>query len=278
MSNGGTALAYLSAQNEPGWVANWETCEWTPAELLTFIRDYLGPALGARGLTTPIMAPESNDWIVFRSFADTLLADPVAASYLGVLAMHHYGGSPFAYTTAAEKGKELWETEMSVKVGGNGMPSGLALAQSMHDHLTVANTNAWHYWWITNTDTANPDALIQGGVATKRLWVMGNYSKFVRPGSYRIAATTAAGGATQGVLVTAFRNDAAGNLIIVAVNPSPQIVRQPFTLADVRIDAVAPWVTSETLDLAAQASLAGGTTFTYDLPPQSATTFVGRAQ
>jgi glucuronoarabinoxylan endo-1,4-beta-xylanase len=277
-SNAGVTLAYLSAQNAPNWVASWETCEWTPTELLTFIRDYLGPALRSHGLTTPILAPEYNDWSHLADYADPLLADATATSYLGVIAVHAYGGTPYAYTTATQKRKALWETEMSVSVAGNGMPSGLAVAQSMHDHLATAGVNAWHYWWLTDTAANETGALIQAGVVTKRLWVMGNFSKFIRPGSYRIAATTASGGSTQGVLTTAYRNATAGTLIIVAINPTTQIVRQPITLADLHVDAVTPWVTSETLDLVAQTPLTGGTTFTDDLPPQSVTTFVGRIQ
>jgi glucuronoarabinoxylan endo-1,4-beta-xylanase len=271
LSQSGLFVSYLSAQNEPGWVANWETCEWSPTELLTFIRDHLGPAVAARGLATKILAPETNDWLVFRSYADPLLADPRAASYLGVIAVHHYGGSPFAYTAPAERGKELWETEMSVKTVGVGIASGLEVAQSIHEHLTIANANAWHYWWLTDTNASTAGALIQAGAVTKRLWVMGNYSRFVRPGSYRIGAS---GG--SGVLVTAFRNEAAGTLIVVVANRSAQVIRQPFNLVDVRVSSVTPYVTSETLALAVQAPLSGGTSFSYDLPAQSVTTFVGK--
>jgi glucuronoarabinoxylan endo-1,4-beta-xylanase len=279
MASRGVTLAYLSAQNEPNWVASWETCEWTPAELTAFIRDNLGYSLMAHNLATPILAPEYNDWTHFADYADPLLDDPAAAAHLGVIAMHHYGGGqPYAYTAAAAKGKELWQTEMSVRVAGNGIASGLAVAQSMHDHLATASVNAWHYWWLTNADTTDPNALIQGGVVTKRLWVMGNYSRFIRPGSYRVAAATASGGSAQGVLTTAYRDPSAGTLVIVCVNPAAQVVRQPITLADLRVDAVTPWVTSESLDLVAQTQLTGGTTFSYDLPPQSVTTLVGHVQ
>ena len=272
MSSSGTPLEYLSAQNEPGWVATWETCEWTPTELLTFVRDYLGPAVTARGLTTPILAPETNDWIKFPQYADPLLADPLATSYLGVLAMHHYGGSPYAYTTAAAKGKELWETEMSANVKGNGMDSALSMVRSIHNHLTVASVNAWHYWWLTNSNAAEADALVQAGVVTKRLWVMGNYSRFVRPGSYRVGATVE-GAAAPNLLVTAFRNEAANRLIVVVANTG-DTVRTQFTLADLSVASVTPWLTSQTSDLAAQSPLAGGASFSYELPAQSVTTLV----
>jgi hypothetical protein len=30
----------------------------------------------------------------------------------------------------------------------DGMPSALHLAQTIHDDLTKANLNAFHYWWL----------------------------------------------------------------------------------------------------------------------------------
>ncbi len=278
MADQGVTLAYLSAQNEPNWVTDWETCEWTPVELVTFIRDYLGPALRSRGLATPIMAPEYQNWTEFAAYADPLLNDPTAASYLGVIAMHHYYGSPYEYEAAAAKGRELWQTEMAVQTVGNGMASALAMVRSVHDHLAVASVNAWHYWWITEASTDSPNALIQGGVATKRLWALGNYSKFLRPGSYRIGAAPASGGSLQGLLLTAFRHEAAGILVVVVANPTTRTVTLPIRLADLRVGSVTPWVTSETLDLMAQTSVPGGGTFTYDVPAQSVVTLVGKVQ
>jgi glucuronoarabinoxylan endo-1,4-beta-xylanase len=275
MPQAGIQLAYLSAQNEPGWVANWETCEWTPAELLTFIRDYLGPALTSRGVTVPILAPESNDWIVLRSYADPLLNDPIAASYLGVIAVHAYGGTPFLYSTPAEKGKEFWESEWSARTVGAGMASGLEVAQSIHDHLTVGNVNAWHYWWLTDTDASTAGALIQAGVVTKRLWVMGNFSRFLRPGAVRVAAVLQNAAATPNTSASAFRDDSTGSLIVVAINRGSVAQSIRFVLADGRVDSITPWVTSESQDLVRQSAVAGGSSFTYDLAAQSVTTFVG---
>jgi glucuronoarabinoxylan endo-1,4-beta-xylanase len=274
----GVPLIYLSAQNEPGWVAAWETCVWTAAELLQFVRDHLGPALQARGATVPLLVPESNDWLRLREFADPLLADPLAASYVGVIAVHAYGGSPFAYTTPSDKGKEFWETEWSTPVLGAGMASGLDVARSIHNHLTTANMNAWHYWWVTDGNVNQAGALIQAGTATKRLWVMGNFSRFVRPGSRRVSAEIQNPPATPAVYVCAFRNDAAARLIVVAINATT--VTRPIrcNLADAQADLVEPWVTSELLDLARQTALAGGASFSYDLPPQSVTTFVANVR
>jgi len=278
MEEAGFPLIYLSAQNEPGWVADWETCQWTPQELLTFIRDYLGPAVAKRGLDLPLLAPESQDWTTLRSFADPLLADPVAASFLGVIALHPYGGSPFAYATPSELGKEFWETEWSTRASDSGMTSGLELARSIHDHLTTGSVNAYHYWWVTDTTVGTSGGLIQSGVVTKRLWVMGNYARFVRPGARRISAELLDPRVAVSLYVSAFRDDAVGTLIVVAVNSSSATQPIHCALGGVQVSEVVPWVTSSTLDLQAQTALPGGTSFSYDLPANSVTTFVGTAQ
>ena len=53
--------------------ATWDTCIYTPAQLVTFVRDFLGPALAAQSLTVPVMAPETQGWDQFERFADPLM-------------------------------------------------------------------------------------------------------------------------------------------------------------------------------------------------------------
>lgn len=92
------------------------------------------------------------------------------------------------------------------------MSSPLRVAKLIHDALTVANMNAWHYWWVYDSNTG---LFTSGGNPTKRLWVEGNYARFVRPGYQRVGTT---GTAPSGVLLSAFANPTDGTLVVVAVN------------------------------------------------------------
>ena len=85
----------------------------------------------------------------------------------------------------------------------------------MHNDLTKANLNAWHYWWMYCAN--NSGCLYDTGtkVWTKRLWAMGNFSRFVRPGWKRVATS---GTSPSGVLVSAYINPANNALSIVAIN------------------------------------------------------------
>jgi glucuronoarabinoxylan endo-1,4-beta-xylanase len=64
------------------------------------------------------------------------------------------------------------------------------MATTMHDDLTKPNVNAWHHWWVYNA-SGNGGNLFDTttNVWTKRLWVMGNFSRFVRPGFKRVSTS-----------------------------------------------------------------------------------------
>jgi glucuronoarabinoxylan endo-1,4-beta-xylanase len=103
--------------------------------------------------------------------------------------------------------------------------------------------------------------------------MLGNYSKFVRPGFYRIDATHTP---QVGILISAYQNQATGALVIVAINQNSSNVSQSFTLSGVTASSMTPWVTSANLNLIQQSdvSVVNGS-FTYSLPAYSITSFVG---
>ena len=79
---------------------------------------------------------------------------------------------------------------------GLGIEYGLALADIMHQDLTILNAVEWD-WWVACGPGTYPDALIyinhdnHNDVQTsKRLWVMGNYARFIEDGAKRVAVST----------------------------------------------------------------------------------------
>ena len=275
MADQGIPLSMLSPQNEPNWVAEWETCEWLPTELTSFVRDYLGPALAAAEVETKVIAPEANNWSTIEEYADSLLDDAAASSFLGAVATHSYGGSPFAYTAPADNGLEFWQTEYTDEgTVDREMGSGLNVALAIHDHLTVAGVSAWHYWWLLPSGPESNSALFVDGEMTRRGYVLGNWSKFVRPGFVRVAVTSRP---QTGVLVSAFHDPGASRFAIIAINANISAMNQDFVFSSGgTAQRVVPWVTSATRALEAQSAVgveAGA--FSYKLEPVSVTTFVG---
>src|SRR5208283_4958590 len=77
--------------------------------------------------------------------------------------------------------------------------------------------------------------------------------------------------------VTAFKNPAENSYAIVAVNTNTSTTSQTFTFSGFpSTTSVTPWVTSNTLSLDGQSSVAvDSDSFSFPLSAQSVTTFVG---
>lgn len=79
---------------------------------------------------------------------------------------------------------------------GLGIDYGLALADIMYQDLTILNAVEWD-WWVACGPGVYPDALVyvnknnHNDVQTsKRLWVMGNYARFIEDGAKRVSVST----------------------------------------------------------------------------------------
>ena len=218
MKNSGVPLVALSAQNEPNYTATWESCVWTPTTMTTFVRDHLGPALAARGLATRVLAPEVISSIGFPSFANALLNDAVARTYVSHLALHCYGAEPTAFPAAAANGVGYWQTEFTDD-GADfdpGMDSALRVSEAIHKFLAVSQGNAWHYWWITPNPAngATTGSLYENGALAKRAYALGNWARFVRPGHVRVGTY----GSDGPVRVSAYVSPTSRRLSVVAIN------------------------------------------------------------
>ncbi|HET9960182.1 MAG TPA: glycoside hydrolase [Polyangiaceae bacterium] len=269
MKQQGVELIALSAQNEPNWTAEWETCNWTPAELVTFIRDHLGPALQDASPNTLLMAPESANWTGLRSYTDALLADEQAREFLGIVATHAYGGFPFDYPKIREYQKEFWETEISYS-DSRGISAALATARMIHDHLSIARVNAWNYWWM-NSD--NETSLLKNGEVLPQAYGLGHFSKFVRPGFYKVQAEPR--GPSTGIGVSAFADPDGERFAIVTFNDNDYPVTQRFAFQSLPSGSLRPWLTREGIQLEAQPVVTATNSFEYTLPASSIITFVG---
>ena len=129
----------------------------------------------------------------------------------------------------ASAGKEYWETEVdtgSVNGDSDDMPSALHLAPTIHDDPDKASTNAWHYWWLWAGGT-RPDFMARpSNVWRKALWVIGNFSRFARPGYMRVSGS---GTPPTGVAVSAYINPSSHALVIVAINTNTSSTNLRFT-------------------------------------------------
>jgi O-glycosyl hydrolase len=278
MQSVGVPMCAISAQNEPDYTATWESCTWTPAALTAFIRDSLGPALVARGVSTRVLAPEVVNWNGLASYADVLLADTNARPYVSHIATHSYGGTIANYPGAASNNLVFWQTEFSDS-GATSDPtidSALRVGTAIHDFLTIARGNAWHYWWLMpNGTNASTSALVENGVLAKRGWAMGNWSRFVRPGSRRVQVY----GSLDTLRATAFISPASNRFVLVVVNSDAVTRTIPLAVEGTTVTSLTPWETSATRNLESLAPVTPDADgfFTLQVPARSITTFVGTA-
>ena len=116
-------------------------------------------------------------------------------------------------------------------------------------------------------------ALIIGGQLARRGSVLGNWSRFVRPGFVRVQATVLP---QLGVNVSAFADPATGRVVVVAINTTAAELVQTFALTGGAVSTTAtPWITSDDYALVAQEPIAvTDGTFSYALPAKSVTSFV----
>lgn len=140
-----------------------------------------------------------------------------------------------------DRGLEYWMTEFCVLgnvdgvLQGNGRDLGidpaLYVARVMHYDLTIANASAWQ-WWLGVSPYDYKDGLVyidndfyDGEVYdSKILWAIGNYSRFIRPGSVRIEVSRSDNlspiDAANEILVSSFMHPEDRRVTLIAINYS----------------------------------------------------------
>ena len=260
---GGVNLYAISVQNEPDFLpGTYESCSYSGAQMDAFVAQEGGT------ISTRLMMPESDSFNLDES--DPTLNDSNAVGHVSIVAGHLYGASPFYYTNAKNHGKDVWATEHYLNpANGASEPAigdAISLAEELHQSMAVAQYNAYVYWWtpllVNSNNTPNYYA-----------YALGQFSKFVRPG---YVMTGANNNPTSGVYVTSYSGS--GNYVIVAINSNSGASSLAFNISGATLSSMTPYQTNSSGGLIQQGAVGvSGNSFTYTLPGQSITTFVGTA-
>jgi glucuronoarabinoxylan endo-1,4-beta-xylanase len=269
-SNASVNLYALEIESEPDFAqVTARSMLYTTAEMTAFVK-VIGPLVAALTPRPLLVMPSCAGWDNVAAYAADTLGDATAAPYIDRIGTHQYSGTP----AIIAGGKPLWHTEMSYfNTFDATMTQALIMAGDIHKALTAGNVATWIWWWLINNSNADNEGLIGNGTGgnttvTKRLYVLGNWSKFIRPGYVRVSTT----GTVTGVSVTAFLSGK--TCVVVAVNTGGS-VSLTFGLPG-NLSTMIPYLTDATHDLAAQGgvSVIAGVMSTT-LPGSSVTSFVG---
>jgi len=224
----GITIDVVSIQNEPDWHPDYESCDWTGAELRNFVRDY-----GRQIQGTKLLVGESLRFN--RAYTDPTLNDSVAVNNVDFVGGHLYSaessGNLSPYSLAKEKGKPVWMTEwLSHEADGSGAaiwgtPANLAvwdetldtMMRSVHKSME-ANWSAYIWWWLRRFYSFIGDGEASYGTTKgevlKRGWAFSHYSKFVRPGYLRVKVDKSS--RANGLEITAYKGD--DKIVLVILN------------------------------------------------------------
>ncbi|MFG2121171.1 glycoside hydrolase [Streptomyces sp. NPDC048710] len=245
----GVKLDYISPFNEP--TNSFDSCGQEGMLVDPSQRDDIVRALGAeqraRHQKTGIIADESTSTVKFNEEIPQWVSQPGTAQYVSKLAHHTYDNPSDAnrakvYETSKAAGRQSWSTEICCfGKGGTGwaqeydptIDGGLNLSRIIYKDFATAHDSAFQ-WWVAlsemigsdplakNDDGWNdgliyydPDYAANGNQTlyfTKRYYALGQYSKFVKPGSVAHNVT----GAPDGVEVSTY--DQAGKWVVVVNN------------------------------------------------------------
>jgi glucosylceramidase len=200
----GITMDAVTLQNEPLHGGNNPSMVMTGSEQASFIKNNVGPAFRAAGLTTKIIIYDHNPDQAGLNFVTTVLRDPAASAFIDGSAFHLYAGTIGALTGVhdAFPNKNVYFTEQWVQAPGTNTFAGDL--QYHINNLFIGAPRNWSRnvleWNLANDASYGPHTpggcteclgavTIAGNVVTRNVayYTVAHASKFVRPGSVRVA-------------------------------------------------------------------------------------------
>ena len=231
----GIRIDAVTIQNEPLHPGNNPSMLMLPQEQATFIKTSLGPAFQQARIDTKLILYDHN--ADRPDYPLAILNDPEAKKYVDGSAFHLYAGPIEALTRVhnAHPDKNLYFTEQWV-----GAPGDLKVDLAWHvKTLIIGATRNWACtvleWNLAADPKQNPHTIggctqclgaitIEGNTLTRNsaYYIIAVASKFVRPGSVRIASNT-----SETLPNVAFKT-LEGRIALIVLNTSP--LSQAFTI------------------------------------------------
>ncbi|HEA22053.1 MAG TPA: glucosylceramidase [Pricia antarctica] len=248
MENYGISIDALTIQNEPLHPGNNPSLLMLAKDQATFIKSHLGPTFERLGIKTKIIIYDHN--ADRPDYPISILEDADAARYVDGSAFHLYGGKIEGLSEVHDEfpSKNIYFTEQWVGAPGN-FTEDLAWH---NENLIIGATRNWSKnvleWNLAADENQDPHTdrggcdrclgalTITGNdvIRNPAYYIIAQASKFVPPGSLRIASDTLANipnvafQTPDSALVTIFQNkDTANKTIELQLGETSIIVKMP---------------------------------------------------
>ncbi|KAK4222373.1 glycoside hydrolase superfamily [Podospora fimiseda] len=270
-------VTHLGFLNEPDYTTSYASMRSSGTQAADFIK-VLRPTLDRNDLSNVIInCCDTMGWSTMNSMLSQMRS---VESMVGVTTGHSYTSGPTSQLSTKAKS---WMTEAADNNGAwtsawysnGGAGEGFTWANNIYSAIASGNVSAYLYWIggqdrPSNTNSKMIRVVNKKVDPSKRLWAMGNWSRFVRPGAVRV------GTSGSGLRTTAFRN-VDGTVSIQVIN-SGGATTVSITLNNaggLTVGSATAWVTDNTRDLTEiGAKVDASGRVTGSVPQRSMVTFV----
>jgi glucuronoarabinoxylan endo-1,4-beta-xylanase len=281
LDNLGWTPDFLSFQNEPGWVASWESCIFDPTETATNAgyaeaADAIWNAIKDRPNVPKLIGSEAENTNAFFDLNPPLLAKP----YIAAHAYHNYNigneaqidsaSTIEAFNTIRDSfgDRPNWMTEHS-----RSDFDWITAAKAIHSTVSEANASAYIYWTLawSDSDPGYMIGLTSSDFSSYKIgphfYMLKHYAKHVDKGYKRIETA----GSNSNIKVTGFLSEDRESITLVAIN-SHTSMEQLTLNYNVSISGIEGY--QSVVDNYYQAMTGLDTANSIDLPAESMTTLV----
>lgn len=225
----------VSVQNEPAAKQTWDSCVYTPEQEYTFVKHHLGPALKHAFQDTLKLLVWDHNRDIMMERVEPILSDPELKDVVWGTAFHWYGEEAFVNVAAVHErfpSFHLLFTEGCIEGGPRpgSWDTGERYARNIIGDFNAFN-EGFIDWNLILNEQGGPnhvgnycdapllwDRPKQTLIKNSSYYVIGHFSRYIRPGATRIGLS---GALPEGVMATSYENPN-GTMTIVLLNSSTQ--------------------------------------------------------
>jgi glucuronoarabinoxylan endo-1,4-beta-xylanase len=206
----GFDIRWVSVQNEPSNNTTYASCTYSTGDL-DIVTGKVADAIHSLNQGVYVGSPEGATRGISVNYMNGMSTS--TKSKMDFIITHDYGG---ASSALAGYGKQVINTEVWSEAGNDvSIGDGIRWANDIKNAL-YRNEPGWLFWWCLDPYVQGQGLINLNGATysiPKRLYAMGQYSRFMRYGDVRVDVTS-----TNGNLGVVASKNTAGNASIVVIN------------------------------------------------------------